>query len=73
MRIDANKTIWRPTQFGAANIGQTFWSNGNKWRKVSTRTAAIVYPKRFVDTWFYFGQTDVIETAINPIKDSTYE
>lgn len=63
MRIDSEGTIWSVTYFHAIARGAVFWSNGNKWRKHSSRTARPItdgIPNRS----FYFGAHEVCERAI---------
>lgn len=62
MRIDTTDTIWKVNYFRNTPVGELFWSNGNKWRKRSTKTAAIVSPDCYAGTWFYFRQNDIVET-----------
>ena len=60
MRIDSSGAIWRVAYFRDVPKGDVFWSNGNKWRKTSSRTAIGVsdgLPKRP----FYFGMMEVCE------------
>jgi hypothetical protein len=64
MRIDTAGTIWKVDYFRNAEKGETFHSNGNKWRKRSTRTAEIVRPVEYAGHWFYFRNGDVIERAL---------
>ena len=62
MRIDCNGTVWKVAYFKSVPVNSVFRNNGNKWRKVSTRTARAVsdgIPSRA----FYFGQSEVCEIA----------
>lgn len=68
MRIDSAGTIWKVDYFNKANVGETFWRNGNKWQKRSTRTAAMVFPTEYAATWFYFANNDIIERQHNNTK-----
>jgi hypothetical protein len=60
MRIDSNGTIWKMAYFKNAAIDSLFWCNGNKWRKVSTRTARPI-SKGIPERAFYFGQSELCE------------
>jgi len=46
--------------FKQLQVGGNFHLNGNWYRKRSTRTAEIIRPERFQDTWFYFSSNESI-------------
>lgn len=60
MRKDSNGTIWQAAYFRQVTINAIFWSNGNKWRKASTRTARMV-DSAYTPRAFYFAQNEVCE------------
>ena len=55
MRKDSSGATWRVVQFADVPVGCVFKSNGNAWRKRSTRTAVMVSPSRYAGQWFYFN------------------
>ena len=48
------------TQFDRLPVGTTFSKNGNKWLKKSSRTAEIIKPEEYKNTWFYFGKNEQV-------------
>tara|TARA_R110000782_G_scaffold140036_1_gene232544 strand:+ start:351 stop:590 length:240 start_codon:yes stop_codon:yes gene_type:complete len=44
---------------------QTLFSlNGNQYKKRSTRTAKIVWPENYSNSWFYFSDTTLVEVGL---------
>ena len=41
-------------------VNATFSLNGNQYLKKSTRTAGIVCPEEYANTWFYFAEKDLV-------------
>jgi len=66
MRKDSTGKIWQVSYFKDCQVNQYFWNNGSLWRKRSTRTAVTVRPERYAGSWFYFGQSETIETQYTP-------
>lgn len=44
--------------FDRLKVGATFFRNGNRWLKRSTRTKEIIEPKQYKGQWFYSGMND---------------
>jgi hypothetical protein len=64
MRKLPSGQIVKVDYFRNAERGEIFHSNGNIWRKRSSRTAEIIYPERFKPLWFYFGSREIIERPL---------
>lgn len=60
MRIDSVNRIWKVAYFRDIPKGEIFKTNGNTWRKASTRTARAV-SEGLPSHAFYFGQGEVCE------------
>ena len=45
--------------FAELPVTTVFSMNGNQWIKQSTRTAKIVKPVEYSNSWFYFGNRDL--------------
>lgn len=46
-------------------VDSDFKSQGNTWKKVSTRTARIIDPSEFKHKIFYFGKSEYVYVEIN--------
>ena len=45
--------------FAELPVTTVFSMNGNQWIKQSTRTAKIVKPVEYSNSWFYFSKRDL--------------
>lgn len=55
-------------KFNELPVNETFYRNGNTWRKRSTRTAEIVEPTEpYHGRWFYFSKYDNVVINANQL------
>jgi hypothetical protein len=63
MRIDTAGRVWKVAYFRSVTIGEMFRTNGNTWRKQSSRTA-IGLSDGLPSRAMYFRRSEVCETIL---------